>query len=187
MRLMLEERNRPPSPAPPGTRKTKSTPDRAFNVAASVVLAAAVVYLVSSALRKCYLRLRRRGAAEASPSTAARRCDDDDAARDAEPGTESLSDIPVLVVRSTGAPMSPYECECCPVCLGRFEVGEEYRQLPRCKHVFHRECIDRWLPNHSASCPVCRDRMAEEEPTVESRVQPGVLMLGGLFAPINLL
>ncbi|BEJ11732.1 hypothetical protein CspHIS471_0201920 [Cutaneotrichosporon sp. HIS471] len=31
---------------------------------------------------------------------------------------------------------------------------ERLRQLP-CKHVFHVECVDNWLTNHSGICPYC--------------------------------
>nr|GLL32088.1 RING-H2 finger protein ATL1-like [Ipomoea trifida] len=32
----------------------------------------------------------------------------------------------------------------CAVCLCKIEEGEEVRDL-RCNHIFHRDCLDRWL------------------------------------------
>nr|ACU14272.1 unknown [Glycine max] len=50
--------------------------------------------------------------------------------------------------------------ETCAVCLSQLSVEDEVRELMNCYHVFHRECIDRWLEheheNHSATCPICR-------------------------------
>lgn len=43
----------------------------------------------------------------------------------------------------------------CAVCLNVAEEGEMMRLLPKCKHVFHIDCIDMWLNSHS-TCPVCR-------------------------------
>ncbi|CAJ1974066.1 unnamed protein product [Sphenostylis stenocarpa] len=43
----------------------------------------------------------------------------------------------------------------CAVCLNEFEEDETLRLIPKCSHVFHPECIDAWLVNHS-TCPVCR-------------------------------
>ncbi|KAF2286978.1 hypothetical protein GH714_036561 [Hevea brasiliensis] len=43
----------------------------------------------------------------------------------------------------------------CAVCLSIFEDTEILRLLPKCKHAFHKNCIDRWLESHS-SCPLCR-------------------------------
>ncbi|KAK1271106.1 RING-H2 finger protein ATL5 [Acorus gramineus] len=43
----------------------------------------------------------------------------------------------------------------CAVCLGELEDGDVGRALPKCGHVFHVGCIDRWLLSRS-SCPVCR-------------------------------
>ncbi|KAD6455138.1 hypothetical protein R6Q59_016411 [Mikania micrantha] len=50
----------------------------------------------------------------------------------------------------------------CSVCLSAFEEIELLRLLPKCKHVFHVECIDQWLENHS-SCPLCRFKVIEHD------------------------
>ncbi|KAL6896650.1 hypothetical protein ACP4OV_007222 [Aristida adscensionis] len=47
----------------------------------------------------------------------------------------------------------------CVVCLSGVEEGEEVREL-RCRHVFHRSCLDRWLlARPLATCPLCRCRL----------------------------
>ncbi|XVF25699.1 hypothetical protein REPUB_Repub13aG0236100 [Reevesia pubescens] len=63
----------------------------------------------------------------------------------------------------------------CSVCLGTITEESTVRLLPNCKHMFHVECIDKWLGSHT-TCPICRT-MAE--PTVQlednefgDRVQP---------------
>lgn len=43
----------------------------------------------------------------------------------------------------------------CAICLNEFQDHETLRLLPKCSHVFHRECIDTWLASH-VTCPVCR-------------------------------
>ena len=48
----------------------------------------------------------------------------------------------------------------CSVCLSSLEDGDMARVLPNCKHIFHSECIDKWLASQP-TCPVCR---AEAEP-----------------------
>ncbi|KAL2349033.1 hypothetical protein Fmac_003033 [Flemingia macrophylla] len=45
----------------------------------------------------------------------------------------------------------------CAVCLCKFVVGEEIRVL-RCKHLFHRKCLDAWVGLRIAiTCPLCRE------------------------------
>lgn len=46
----------------------------------------------------------------------------------------------------------------CSVCLALLQEGEQVRQLPECKHIFHADCIAKWLPLHM-SCPVCRSEV----------------------------
>ncbi|XP_010530037.1 PREDICTED: putative RING-H2 finger protein ATL53 [Tarenaya hassleriana] len=43
----------------------------------------------------------------------------------------------------------------CSICLGEFNEEESLRILPKCSHVFHVACVDRWLKSHS-NCPLCR-------------------------------
>ncbi|KAJ4958240.1 hypothetical protein NE237_025351 [Protea cynaroides] len=43
----------------------------------------------------------------------------------------------------------------CAVCLEGLKEGERCRILPRCKHVFHANCVDAWLTK-VAACPLCR-------------------------------
>jgi hypothetical protein len=47
----------------------------------------------------------------------------------------------------------------CPICLSEFTLGEEARLL-RCKHMFHKSCVDEWL-HVNASCPTCRTALFE--------------------------
>ncbi|PAV85608.1 hypothetical protein WR25_08229 isoform A [Diploscapter pachys] len=46
------------------------------------------------------------------------------------------------------------EVERCTVCLDEFQNGEEVRTL-KCAHLFHVNCIDKWLV-YNKKCPVCR-------------------------------
>lgn len=47
---------------------------------------------------------------------------------------------------------SQMDGDCC-ICLREFEEGHERAELHKCKHTYHRECIDLWLPK---PCPLCR-------------------------------
>uniref|UniRef100_A0A915EHK5 RING-type domain-containing protein n=1 Tax=Ditylenchus dipsaci TaxID=166011 RepID=A0A915EHK5_9BILA len=53
-----------------------------------------------------------------------------------------------------GPKVPEQEKERCTVCLMDFEHDESLRSL-HCSHLFHIECIDRWLV-YNKKCPVCR-------------------------------
>uniref|UniRef100_A0A0E0E2L5 RING-type E3 ubiquitin transferase n=1 Tax=Oryza meridionalis TaxID=40149 RepID=A0A0E0E2L5_9ORYZ len=59
----------------------------------------------------------------------------------------------------------------CAVCLGAVREGEMVRRLPACEHVYHADCIDRWLAAHR-TCPLCRREL-----------DPGKLAAGAPPAP----
>lgn len=44
--------------------------------------------------------------------------------------------------------------EKCTICLSEFETGEDVRRLP-CMHLFHSDCVDKWLKTNK-KCPICR-------------------------------
>nr|GEU51164.1 E3 ubiquitin-protein ligase ATL42-like [Tanacetum cinerariifolium] len=50
----------------------------------------------------------------------------------------------------------------CSVCLAAFEDVEVLRMLPKCKHAFHIDCIDKWLEKNS-SCPLCRVKVVMDD------------------------
>lgn len=52
----------------------------------------------------------------------------------------------------------------CSVCLTTFENSDVLRLLPKCKHMFHMECVSQWLENHS-SCPLCRYKVEVQDLT----------------------
>ncbi|XP_052181867.1 RING-H2 finger protein ATL56-like [Diospyros lotus] len=46
----------------------------------------------------------------------------------------------------------------CAVCLENFKEGDWCRSLPDCRHLFHANCVDKWLTK-AANCPICRARV----------------------------
>eukprot|EP00771_Trimastix_marina_P000858 gnl/Trimastix_PCT/1890.p1 GENE.gnl/Trimastix_PCT/1890~~gnl/Trimastix_PCT/1890.p1 ORF type:complete len:393 (+),score=56.09 gnl/Trimastix_PCT/1890:29-1180(+) len=55
----------------------------------------------------------------------------------------------------------PEDKQQCAICLLDWEEGDEVRTLP-CLHIFHAECIDRWLRDHN-TCPVCKTDVQERD------------------------
>lgn len=50
----------------------------------------------------------------------------------------------------------------CTVCLSDFEEGDKIRNL-QCNHTFHKDCLDKWLQQYWATCPLCRTKVLPEE------------------------
>lgn len=59
----------------------------------------------------------------------------------------------------------------CAVCIATVRDGDMVRQLLMCKHVFHTNCIDTWLPSHS-TCPMCRADVKTGKLSPEPREPP---------------
>lgn len=52
-------------------------------------------------------------------------------------------------------PKAGCDIETCILCSENLDINTQYRQLP-CQHFFHLPCIDYWISNRDASCPLCR-------------------------------
>lgn len=49
-----------------------------------------------------------------------------------------------------------HEIEPCSICCEDIVATELHRHLPGCDHIFHAVCVDQWLLQRSATCPMCR-------------------------------
>lgn len=58
--------------------------------------------------------------------------------------------------------------EVCAICLDNLLEGEFCRVLPGCNHVFHLNCVDKWLLK-SPVCPVCRSSVRLLDHEAKSR------------------
>ena len=68
----------------------------------------------------------------------------------------------------------------CAVCLSEFMKGERVRRL-RCNHTFHKECLDRWLQQYLATCPLCRTRVLPDEIVVNYHQLQDNIRNGGSY------
>ncbi|XP_039025859.1 probable E3 ubiquitin-protein ligase RHA1A [Hibiscus syriacus] len=56
----------------------------------------------------------------------------------------------------------PWVSDTCAVCLLELDEGDDLRELRNCSHVFHKDCIDRWVEYDEGDdynrkrCPLCR-------------------------------
>lgn len=48
--------------------------------------------------------------------------------------------------------------ETCSICFENYKINESYRNLPICKHIFHKKCIDKWFKKNlgNMNCPICK-------------------------------
>ena len=70
-------------------------------------------------------------------------------------GRDALTKRPRLDAPSPKAAPARSAQSDCAVCLNAFAVGERFRALPQCEHVFHTACVATWLEQHP-NCPICR-------------------------------
>ncbi|GLU11902.1 hypothetical protein SLE2022_286200 [Rubroshorea leprosula] len=69
----------------------------------------------------------------------------------------AISSIPLFVYKSDESKLGLE----CVICLSSFEDNDVGRELPKCGHGFHVDCIDMWLHSHS-NCPICRAPLVTE-------------------------
>ncbi|XP_078175133.1 E3 ubiquitin-protein ligase ATL41-like [Carex rostrata] len=50
----------------------------------------------------------------------------------------------------------------CAICISQVQKGDKVRQLPKCKHLFHVDCVGMWLYSHW-TCPICRCEVEEKD------------------------
>ncbi|CAE6533616.1 unnamed protein product [Rhizoctonia solani] len=61
--------------------------------------------------------------------------------------------------------------ERCLICLEDYADEEDLR-IMNCKHMFHKDCVDRWMETGRNNCPACRTKGVEIIPTSPSESSP---------------
>ncbi|GLJ55439.1 hypothetical protein SUGI_1190390 [Cryptomeria japonica] len=86
------------------------------------------------------------------------------------PSAISISSIPACKIRdslplSTMASLADGFCEdvMCAVCLSSIHKDEKIWRLINCRHIFHRECLDKWIENYQNTCPLCRSSLLPKQ------------------------
>lgn len=76
--------------------------------------------------------------------------------------TEEVETEPEVVPSRHGS-IASSQRPCCAICLGNFEKSELLSRSKKgsCEHVFHTECVTKWLMKHN-DCPICRTRYLVE-------------------------
>jgi hypothetical protein len=57
------------------------------------------------------------------------------------------------------------EKDLCTICYCEFEELEKVMEL-KCKHLYHEECIVKWLEKNP-KCPVCKQSQTDREMEIE--------------------
>ena len=54
----------------------------------------------------------------------------------------------------------------CSVCIDNFDTTEkDVVKLKNCNHIFHKECIDKWI-KINRTCPICRKGVVNDDETL---------------------
>ena len=76
------------------------------------------------------------------------------------------------------------DCECCSICIENFEVGVSEVSVTPCNHIFHFECLKKWIDDNvlNPKCPNCNYNLLQEEKN-EMKCSQGVYDIPEI--PIN--
>ena len=71
----------------------------------------------------------------------------------------------VKVVLKDESKIKKYKLDCkldskCSFCMNCLDKDEDVWELP-CGHIFHQDCIKKWLKEYSYKCPICRKETGE--------------------------
>ncbi|PKA59493.1 E3 ubiquitin-protein ligase ATL6 [Apostasia shenzhenica] len=161
-------------PLPAAGQLTQPSPeanDNPYSTSVSPALAVIIVAIVSSVFFLAFFTIYlRRCAGDRSAVSPAGLAGTVGGRRRATRGLDPaiLNTFPTMVYSEIKKLKIEKETLECAVCLCEFEDDEILRLLPRCDHVFHRDCVDVWLATH-VTCPVCRRNLAaDEDPSPET-------------------
>jgi len=82
---------------------------------------------------------------------------------------EKIAELPVIQYSNYKKQMEHNHSTCeseCSICLEAFESEDNVNTLYNCQHIYHLECIKKWLIGHK-NCPYCRARVYKTESAID--------------------
>ena len=57
-----------------------------------------------------------------------------------------------------------HDQKCCVICMDDFDFKSKDTKIMEmpCNHIFHKDCLHKWLKESDASCPICKHRINKE-------------------------
>ncbi|KAF8245969.1 hypothetical protein K440DRAFT_523653, partial [Wilcoxina mikolae CBS 423.85] len=86
----------------------------------------------------------------------------DDEHHDDDEEDDNVHPVPAELLKSVG--------DACAICLDTIEDNDDVRGLT-CGHAFHSVCLDPWLTNRRACCPLCKKDYYIPKPRPEGEPQ----------------
>jgi hypothetical protein len=77
---------------------------------------------------------------------------------------EELEKIPISTYKEISPELREKNTSC-SVCRDEYNENDSVRTL-NCGHIFHSDCVDNWLTNHSHKCPYCRQTTGNYKPNI---------------------
>ncbi|KAL7083130.1 hypothetical protein ACP275_14G142900 [Erythranthe tilingii] len=81
-------------------------------------------------------------------------------AGDGGPNEPKINSCTELVILSENRINSEPDSYTCSICLESCDPQELIKNITKCQHYFHADCIERWL-NNNRTCPVCRTVLSD--------------------------
>ena len=88
--------------------------------------------------------------------------------------------IPIIKYLKNVKEIDEFNTTECVVCMESFENGTQVRKIPSCRHIFHNDCLMKWLSGaqqiDAQKCPMCNsditveilEKAIEEENTLKT-------------------
>lgn len=98
---------------------------------------------------------------------------DSDIVQEIEQDNESAEPQRYLRLR-THDPRQDYVVEAiCIICFKDYDVGEQvvWSSSEECRHVYHKDCILKWISTGKRKCPVCRSSFVPDLSPEDTQAQ----------------
>jgi hypothetical protein len=77
---------------------------------------------------------------------------------------EEIEKIPKIIYKDLESEIKQKNTSCI-ICNEDYQNEDMIRKL-KCCHIYHMECIDKWLKEYSYKCPFCRSEAAPHKPMI---------------------